>query len=316
MILCLTPNPAIDRTLLVPNLQPGIVTRPTRTIVAAGGKGFNVARAIHLLGGQAMCASMLGGHTGRLVAELAQQEGLSGTWTWLETETRTCTIIISTENKQLFEIYERGMAISTGDWSRFQTDVVKVTSQAKVVCLSGSLPPGCPPDAPADLIAAVQAIGRPVWVDTGGPALLAALAARPAGLKINAAEAGEILGENIDHPRHAVQAAAEFRHKGVETVVITLGKRGAVVVNGNGGWWAKPPTLPTISAVGSGDSFLAGLVTGFEMGLPAADALRRAVAAGAANTLSPGGAQFTLSEFKAVMPNISIERMRNFKVVR
>ena len=66
MILCLTPNPATDRTLLVPNLQPGIVTRPTRTIVAAGGKGFNVARAIHLLGGQAICASMLGGHAGRL----------------------------------------------------------------------------------------------------------------------------------------------------------------------------------------------------------------------------------------------------------
>ena len=312
MILCLTPNPAIDRTLLVPNLQPGIVTRPTRTIVAAGGKGFNVARAIHLLGGQAICASMLGGHAGRLVADLAQQEGLSGTWTWLETETRTCTIIISTENKQLFEIYEKGMAISANDWFRFQTDVVRVAVQAKLVCLSGSLPPGCPPNAPADLIAAVQAIGRPVWVDTSGPGLLAALTASPVGLKINATEAGEILGEDINHAMRAVQAAAEFRQRGVETVVLTLGEQGAVVVNGAGSWWAQPPDLPTISAVGSGDSFLAGLVTGFEMGLAAVDALRRAVAAGAANALSPGGAQFKLSDFRAVMADISINRMGSF----
>lgn len=312
MILCLTPNPAIDRTLLVPNLQPGIVTRPTRTIVAAGGKGFNVARAIHLLGGQAMCAGLLGGHAGRLVADLAQQEGLSGTWTWLETETRTCTIIISEENEHVFEIYERGMTISTSDWSRFQTDVVRVAVQAKLVCLSGSLPPGCPPNAPANLIAAVQAIGRPVWVDTSGPGLLAALAARPAGLKINATEAGEILGETINNAGDAVQAAAKFRQKGVETVVLTLGEQGAVVVNGAGSWWAQPPTLPIISAVGSGDSFLAGLVTGLEMDLPAANALCRAVAAGAANALSPGGAQFKLSDFKAVMADILINRMGSF----
>jgi tagatose 6-phosphate kinase len=312
MILCITPNAAIDRTLLVPNLQPGVLIRPTRTIAVAGGKGFNVARAIRLLGGQAMCASMLGGHTGRLAADLAQQEGLSGTWTWLETETRTCTIIISAENEQVFEIYEKGITISTGDWSRFQTDVVRVAVQAKLVCLSGSLPPGCPPDAPADLIDAVQAIGRPVWVDTSRPALKAALSASPAGLKINASEAGEILGEAIDSARRAVQVAAEIRQKGVETVVLTLGERGAIVVNGAGSWWAQPPDLPTISAVGSGDSFLAGLVTGFEKGLPAADVLRRAVAAGAANALSPGGAQFKLSDFKAVMASISINRIGSF----
>src|SRR5512138_1568438 len=95
MILCLTPNPAIDRTLLLPGLTAGNVHRAETVIVVAGGKGLNVARVIRTLGGEPLCMGFTGGHAGRLLADLAQNEGLNSCWTWTDSETRTCAIFIS-----------------------------------------------------------------------------------------------------------------------------------------------------------------------------------------------------------------------------
>lgn len=306
MILCITPNAALDRTLLVPRLESGLVARPTQVINAAGGKGFNVARAVQTLGRRALCAGFLGGHTGRLVAELARQEGLQGRWSWREAETRICTIVVVENTQQVLEIYEPGPPLAGGDWPRLVEEVRQAGQQAEVVCLSGSLPPGCPPDAPADLITALQAPGRPVWLDTSGPALRAALTARPFGLKINTAEAGELFSAPITTPPEAAQAAGRLLERGLAAAAITVGAQGAVLATAAGRWWAKPPVLAGVSPVGSGDSFLAGLVTALAEGQSAAAALRQAVAAGAANTLSPGGGRFTLADMTTILAQIEL----------
>lgn len=301
MILCITPNPAIDRTLVVPDLQPGQAARPTRTIVAAGGKGFNVARAVQRLGGQAQCAGLLGGHTGRLVADLAEAERLAGVWTWCDRETRQCTIIVVEQQQHVLEIYEPGQPITSDDWTRFRADVVAAARETQFVSLSGSMPPGCPAKAPADLIESIQAAGRPVWVDTSGRPLRTALAACPHALKINAAEAGQILARTIDDVDSALKAGQDLRQQGVETVVITLGRLGAVLINTAGSWWSQPPLVQPVSAIASGDSFLAGLLVSLEAGLPLPEALRRSVAAGTANSLYAGGAEFALDVFETTL---------------
>ena len=90
MILCLTPNPAVDRTLYVNPLKLGEVHRAEKVLFAAGGKGLNVARTIRTLGGDPLCMGPIGGHTGKLLADLAGQEGLSAEWTYVRNETRTC----------------------------------------------------------------------------------------------------------------------------------------------------------------------------------------------------------------------------------
>ena len=95
MILCVTPNPALDHTLTVQHMKPGEVMRASNTRLTAGGKGVNVARAIRTLGGEALCLGFLGGQTGELLATLAQQEGLNTRWTWINAETRTCIIVLS-----------------------------------------------------------------------------------------------------------------------------------------------------------------------------------------------------------------------------
>jgi 1-phosphofructokinase len=308
VILCVTPNPDVERTLIVPGFRMAAISRATHVLTIASGKGINVARAIRTLGYEALCMGFLGGHIGRLVAELAEREGLSGNWTWIEGESRTATIIIDpdTDGSDATTVDEDGPTVSADDWARLHADVLRVAGHADCVCLCGSLPPGSPTEAFADLLRALKVVGRPIWVDSSGAALRTALAAGLTGIKVNSKEAGAILGDEVGGVEAAAKAATELQRMGSGTVVLTLGATGAVMVNETGGWWASPPPRQVVSTVGSGDAFLAGLVAALAAGTPPAGALRQAVAVGAANTLSPGGGRFELSDFDAALVEVAV----------
>ena len=305
MIVCLTPNPAIDRTLLVSRLQPGESHRAVDSIVAAGGKGLNVARAMQILGGRPLVMGLLGGHNGRLLADLAAAEGLAAHWTSFEGETRTCVIVVPAGDEATV-INEPGPVLTAADWSRFLDDVVTRAQQADAVCLCGSLPRGVPAGAPGDLIQAIMATGRPLWVDTSYEWLRQAISARPTALKVNSVEAGEVLGRVIDSPEAAVAAAGQLHQGGIQMVALTLGGQGAVLVDPAGYTIARPPAVTAVSSVGSGDCFLAGLLTALTAGHPPAEALRWAVAAGTANTLWPGGGRFDPADFHRILPSVTL----------
>src|SRR5512132_2155100 len=171
MILCVTPNVAIDRTLSVSGFAAGGVWRAQGAGAAAGGKGLNVARALLGLGQSMCCAGPLGSRTGRQVAALADAEGLPARWTWIGGETRTSVIVVG-DGGETTVINEPGPLLSEHEWVRFIVDVADSASEAAAVCISGSVPPGSPTGGLARLIAAAGgARGRPVWLDTSGAAL-------------------------------------------------------------------------------------------------------------------------------------------------
>ena len=151
------------------------------------------------------------------------------------------------------------------------------------------------------LVEAVRDAGKRVWVDTSGAPLHAVLPISGITIKINGDEAGEILDKTVDTPQLAVEAALEFQARGTGSVVITLGKDGAVMVDAANHWWAKPPAIIVKDAVGSGDSFLAGLVSAIASGQTADVALKQAVAAGAANATTVGGGDFPLETFNQIL---------------
>jgi 1-phosphofructokinase family hexose kinase len=306
MILCITPNPAVDRTLIVPQLNPGQVHRATRTLVAAGGKGLNVARASRILGGDPLCMGFLGGHSGRLVAELAGREGLRSAWTWTEAETRTCVIVVDELAGDATVFNENGPLVNAADWAALSAEVRRESASAEIVCLSGSLPPGSPVASLAGLLRELCAAGEQVWVDTSGTALSTALSVAGLNLKVNAYEAGAILNRNVDSVEAAFSAARALQERGANQVVITLGQAGAILVMLEGVWHAQPPTIRVMSSVGSGDSFLAGLVVAAAEKQPPPEALRWAVAAGTANALSAGGGQFSLGDFRSLLAQTSL----------
>jgi 1-phosphofructokinase family hexose kinase len=288
-ILCVTPNVAVDRTLNVPGFVAGGVWRARDVQAAAGGKGLNVARALRRLGRTLRCAGPLGGPTGRLVAMLADAEGLPARWTWIQGETRTSVIVVGSGGTATV-INEPGPPISDAEWERFVVDVTDQALECAAVCISGSMPSGYPGGALARLIGAATARGRPVWVDSSGAALEEALAMPPASIKINGEEAGTLLRKPVRNPGEAVRAARDLLRSGVKAAAITLGDGGAVLATEAGAWQAIVPRIRAVNPVGSGDCFLAGLVTGLCEGQSEAEALRLATACGAANalTMRPG----------------------------
>jgi 1-phosphofructokinase family hexose kinase len=308
MILCITPNPAIDRTLLLPKLDFGNVHRAQGVIVAAGGKGLNVARAIQMLGGQPFCMGFAGGHSGRLLADLAQEEGLRASWTWTHAETRTCTILV-TENRDATVINEPGKPVTSSDWRQLRQDVEKQLSSVNLVGISGSLPPDSSSEDFEGLLDMLVIARKQAWVDTSGAALKAALANPGICIKVNADEFGEVFSLQLNDFSSVARAIDRLGERAPSTCVITLGSLGAMLATREGKWSAQGPDVSAVSTVGSGDSFLGAFLTALDRGDDWPTALQNGVAAGTANALSAGGGRFEVRDFQALKEQVQIRTL-------
>lgn len=302
MVLCVTFNPAIDRTMVVPDFASGGVFRPQQTIVAAGGKGVNVARAIRVLGGEPVCAGFLGGFSGAFLERSLRDEGIEARWTWLaEGETRTCTILADPGRSFTTVVNEPGPTVSAADWARLRADILNAASGTGYIALSGSLPPGSPLEAFTSLASDLVAAGKHVWVDTSGAPLTAVARVPGVAIKVNDEEAAVLAGQPVRGIEDAVAAARQICAVTGCSVLITMGAQGAALTDGREGWHAVPPAVTIKSGVGSGDSFLAGMLASLARGESLPSALAQATAAGTANALSIGGGSFTRAEFDGIL---------------
>jgi tagatose 6-phosphate kinase len=308
MIVCVTPNAAIDLTMQLEELHIGAVQRVQASIAVAGGKGVNVARVLRLLGGDSVNAAFLGGAAGRYFVDLAEREGLRGRWTWVDGETRTCVMLAQPRHGDATVVNGQGMLVGSADWERLQHDVAALAreSAASSVCLCGSLPPGSPVDAYERLIRTCVAAGLRTWVDTSGAALRAALGVAGAAIKVNRAELMHVLHDDaalsfgtLAEIGHAVRELIA-RHS-LAVVAVTLGAEGAVLATPDGAWAAAAPQVPLVSSVGSGDAMLAGTARGFERDLAPAESLRCGIAAGSANAMNLGGGYFARMDYERIL---------------
>ncbi len=306
LVLCVTPNIALDRALLVPGFQPGGVWRAEEVAITAGGKGLNVARALGRLGQPARVAGLLGGRTGDRVAAIAEAGGVTARWTRISGETRTC-IIIADGHGGSSVVNEPGPTIEADDWGRFANDVKKLAADASAVAISGSLPPGVPHAGMRMLIEAATAV--PVWVDSSGVALTDAIAAGVYGIKVNAAEASAAVGRIVASADDALAAASSLRRKGIGRVAITLGADGAVLVDDRAAWHAAPPVVGVRNGVGGGDCFLAGLLTALVRGDGPETALRLATACGSANAATLAVGDIDPAFVNDLLPLIALRRL-------
>ncbi len=288
MLLTVTPNPAIDRVLIVPGFRHSDVCRVAARIDSAGGKGFNVARAVRTLGVPVRACALLGGDNGRQIAVLAHAEDLEGAWSWLSAgESRICLLITDPEARDHLTLNETGPAVGAGDWSDFTELVWQEARDAAFIAISGSVPPGV---TPAQYVELVRGLPPETFVclDTSGPTLEAALDLPVDLLKINMHELSAALGRTIDTPAQACAAATAVVQRGPRRIIVTLGAQGAVAVDAHNAWHARTPPIDSISPVGSGDAALAGIIAILHNGGSLAEALRMGVACGGANTLMVG----------------------------
>lgn len=284
MIVTVTPNPSVDRTLEVEAVTPGEVTRATSAHVDAGGKGVNVARALVANGREALAVLPLGGGDGHLLEELLREGGIAYRAVPTAAATRS-NITLSEPDGTVTKINAPGEALTAAELDALIDATVAVLPGATWLVGCGSLPDGAPVSLYATLARRAHDAGVLFAVDTSGAPLEAVVAASPDVVKPNLAELAQLVGRPLPTVDDVVVAAEEIRAAGAGTVVVSLGRYGAVLVDGGEPVLAVPPIVTPRSDVGAGDTLLAGFLSA---GAAGPDALRTAVAWGTAAVALPG----------------------------
>lgn len=309
-IVCVAANPSIDKLFEVDEVIVGAIHRPLAFTQVPGGKGLNVARAAHALGADVTATGLLGGHAGRWVDETLAAEGVSARFAWVDGETRASLSVAARDRDGLTEFYEAGAEVGPDGWSRLEDLVRELLRAATWLTISGNAPPGAPREGYARLVRMARDADVRVALDARDEVLELAVAAGPDVVKVNAEEAGTLLGLAVDSVGAATDAAVAIRDRVPPTgaAIVTRGAEGAIVAGADGSvlearLYARGPY-----PVGSGDAFLGGLVTGLEHGEGWGPALRLALGAAAANAEMPGAGRLDPERARALARDATISR--------
>jgi 1-phosphofructokinase family hexose kinase len=303
VIVCLAANPSVDRLFEVERLVKGDIHRPSGFVQVPGGKGLNVARAARSLGADVSAVALLRGHSGRWLQEALAAEGLEGTFVWTHGESRSSLSVADRETAALTEFYEHGSVAPDAAWVELTHAAVTRCSPGAWLTISGSMPRGAPDGGYRDLITEVRDAGVRVALDAEGERLRLALSAGPDVVKVNVAEAGELLGVPTARRDDSLAAASKIRHMAGgdgHAGIVTRGAEGVMLAAPDGTLYEGVLYVRGRYPVGSGDSFLAGLVTALDRAMGWEDALRVALGAGAANAELPGAARLDPARAQAL----------------
>ena len=290
MILCLGTTPAAQRTMTFDRVTPDAVNRAASVLESASGKSLNVARTLRTLGKDVLATGFLGGDSGELIRADLDRAGIPHDFVAVQPATRTCTTVINGADGTVTELVEEPKPVDPKAYERLLETVAANLSRAKVLVLSGSLPPQAPQDFYARCTHLARKAGIPVVLDARGEPLLQALAEKPTVVKPNRHELQETMPFPIDDDAALRKAILELLRRGPTWAIITDGPHEAVASDGESFWSIAPPQIRAVNPIGSGDAFAAGLATALLDARDLPTACRFAAACGAANALnSPAG---------------------------
>jgi 1-phosphofructokinase len=284
VIVTLTANPSVDRTVEVDRLVRGAVVRARSARVDAGGKGVNVARALAANGHAARAVLPSGGAEGQQLSALLSPQGVEVILVPISGAVRANVSIVEPDGV-VTKINEPGPALTPGEVEAMVAATLSAAADAAWVAVSGSLPPGVAASFYGRLIRSLASTGARIALDASGEPFSHALAEGPDVVKPNRQELAEAVGQPIVTLGDAVEGAGLLREKGARAVLASLGADGAILVDDTGVTHAEAPVDVPRSAVGAGDATLAGFLAGGGAGVAA---LVEALAWGAAATALPG----------------------------
>jgi len=286
-------------TYLVDSLRRGRIHRPQGVLALPGGKSLNVARALAVLGARVEAITPLGGHTGRRVRAALAPSGVRLTAVPVRAETRTCVSIVDEQSGQTTEVYEESTPVEPDEWSAL-AEAIRATSAGWLV-VSGSVPAAVAPML-GEILAERAAAGVNVAIDTHGEPLRTLLRIfTPAAVKVNRAEAAELVGDG-----RTPQLCARLRERGVRTAIVTDGARGSVLGTTEGMALVTGPGGGHYT-VGAGDCYLAGFLAALVTGSRPVEAAIAATATAVANTYVPGAARFEPADVAAAVRRVTVE---------
>lgn len=305
MIVTLTINPAIDRTVSVDKLvfedRAYILNRSE----AAGGRGVNASRVIHGFGGKTLALVTAGGGTGERMLKSLGGMGFPFEAVRVQSDTRI-NITISDKQGLTVKLNEIGAPLHAGELKEIHELVEARIAKAHWLMICGSIPPGVPPRFYCDIIEMAKACGVKTLVDTEGDALLHALEAKPALITLNQHEGERLLGRALVTRGQFLEALDRIQKMGPESVILSLGSRGAAGSCPEGVFEALPPRVDVLCPIGAGDALAAAFVWSMEKKKSFAEGLRWGVATGTAKATLPGMTFPTFAQARAIYKQVEV----------
>jgi len=318
VILTVTLNAAIDRTVAVPSFRQGHRHRAVEASTVAGGKGVNVARALKLLDRPVIATGLAGGPTGARLMERLAEESILTDFTWITGESRTNLAVVDPTSGEQTEINERGPEVKPEELERFLAKLLYLARGARICVIAGSQPPSVPPAFAARMVGELKQLGVETVLDTEGEPLIAGLRAGPAAVTPNPSEAEGAVDHEFNDREDLLAGLRSLIELGAGEAVITRDE-GCVASILDGGerrlFEVIAPTLEPVASVGSGDAFLAGLVAARFDRRPAEEALRFAVACGAESTQHFGAGTVDLQEAERLAARVEVSPLNAATVV-
>ena len=312
MILTVTLNAAIDKSLSVPSFRLGRRHRTVEQRSTAGGKGVNVARLLASLGQPVIATGFVGGATGTRIVEQLTAESILNGFVHIGEESRTNISVLDPTTGEQTEINERGPEVNAAEVELFVEKLCYLARGAAICVLAGSLPRGVDPSIYATLISELKRLDVVTVVDSEGEAMKLAVRAEPSVISPNMAEAEELVGHEFNERDEQVAALGELRALGSREAIITLpdGCVASVLVDGQPREhrvWIEP--REAVASVGAVDAFLAGYVSARYNGSSPEECLRYAVACGAESTQRLGAGLIDPKGVDELLSEVEVERI-------
>jgi 1-phosphofructokinase family hexose kinase len=308
LIVTLTINPAIDRIFSVDRLAFEDRSYINSVGESAGGRGINSSRVIHSFGGDTHAVLISGGDSGRRLEEHLVGCGYPTTLVPIQNAIRT-NLTITDRHGLTVNLNEKGPELASSEVTSVEQAVREALRKASWLLLCGSLPPGVPSSFYGKLIAMARRKKVKTLLDADRDALREGIEQRPTLVTPNQQEAERLLGRTLLTRSHHLEAAAQIRAMGAESVVLSLGSRGAVGAFAGGLLEALPPRVDAVCPIGAGDALTAGYTWSYTRKKNHAEALRWGVAAGTASARLPGMNYASLAQVEEIYRLVEIRRV-------
>jgi len=306
LIVTLTANPAIDKTITVDRLVFEDRAYIESTMESAGGRGINASRVLHSFGAETVAILVSGGENSHGFEELLAEAGFTTEVVRIGHSIRN-NLTISDQQGLTVKLNERGPAITPEEIQALERAVANRLEGAQWLMICGSTPPGVDPDFYCRLIEMARRRGVKTLLDTDGDALQRGVEAKPTIVKPNQQEAERLLNRALITRAHFRSAVRRIKAMGAESVMLSLGSRGVVAIKGDQVIEAAPPRIEALCPIGAGDAAAAAFVWADTNGKDFADCLRWSVAAGTASAQLPGVTFASLDQVREVYRSVEVK---------
>lgn len=307
MILSVCPNPSRDCTLELDSLNVGRLNRIRNKVETYSGKALNVAIGVSRLGADSFASGFMFEDGGSLFEDRLERENVKYDFVMNKGSVRVNYKIIDNKS-MLTEINDKGDEVSLVKQKELLSLIGKLSENASIAVISGSLPKGVDPSFYYEAVSSVKS-GVKVVVDAEKDNLKAALKHELYLIKPNLNELEEIAGESLNSKSEILSAAGILLDKGVKNIIVSLGAEGAIFTDGSNSYFCKSASVAVNSTVGAGDSMVASACVQIEKGADSKEILRCAVAAGTASIITPGTNLFYKDKYEEIYKRLKVEKL-------